>query len=512
MDSKSDKRYFPSFSKTTSKLTTIFLLGLLGLFVAAQIVFSPIIDNFFESFLKSYVGIEVPNELKRLPFKSILMIWPAILSVFIFIKFIKANMTWLIDKKEKIFVASLLLSYHLVGLTGRKVDITDFVFLVVLFLWLIYIFTNKHYKIIWSYWHLLLLVLLLSILLSIVNGDYMSLVFLLRVFKAFTVFFIMVNMIRDRETAIFSLKIYLSLATFSAVIGIFQEIIFFYSGISFFVAPFIQEANLGYMYESTFLGVLIRVPAFTGWYLNLDFFLITALVTGVNLMLYSVFTGKKERLFLLIALFLMSICLNLTFSFGSVLVVILAVIVSIFIRWRSLTFYFITIFLFGLLLTFSGFITDFVEEPKKYIAAQDVALRIDLLRQGIAGFINQHPFIGNGLMRGGKYISDVDGWAVHNNIVLIADELGLLGLFAYAALFFAAISRQVISILKLKNEKDKAVLLSSLIALISLMTVLQFQSLYLNVFLFMYLGLVDAICGALSYQVPSENNVIRKVV
>jgi O-antigen ligase len=109
-------------------------------------------------------------------------------------------------------------------------------------------------------------------------------------------------------------------------------------------------------------------------------------------------------------------------------------------------------------------------------------------------------------MRGGKYISDVDGWAVHSNIVLIADELGLLGLFAYAALFLTAVGKQVTSILKVKNEKDKAVLLSLLIALISLMTVLQLQSLYLNVFLFMYLGLVEGTRKALSYQVPSQSN------
>jgi O-antigen ligase len=423
-----------------------------------------------------------------------------------FIRVIKANITWLIDKKEKIFVASLLLSYHLVGLTGRKIDITDFVFLVVLFLWLIYIFANKHYKIIWSYWHLLFLILSLSILLSLLNGDYMSLVFLLRVFKAFTVFFIMVNMIRDRETAIFSLKIYLSLATFSAVIGIIQEIVFFYSGISFFVAPFVPEANVDYMYEATFFGEAVRVAAFTGWYLNLDYFLVTALVTGVNLMFYSVFSKRRERLFLLTALFLMSIGLFLTFSFGSVLVVILAVVISIFVRWRSLTLYFITIVFFGLLIVFSGFTTDSVEEVKQYMAKQDVALRLELLRQGIAGFIHRHPFIGAGLQRGGTYISDVDGWAAHNNIVLVADELGILGVFAYAALFLTAMGKQVTSILKMKNEKDKAVLLSLLISIIALMTDLQFQSLYLNVFLFMYLGLVEGTRKALSYKVPSESN------
>jgi len=311
-------------------------------------------------------------------------------------------------------------------------------------------------------------------------------------------------LIRDRETAIFSLKVYLLLATFSALIGILQEIIYFSSGIV--LVWFIPEHNRIYLWQSTFLGQLLRVPAFTGWYLNLDYLLSTALVIVANLMLYSVFKGKKVRLILLTALFLMLIGLILTFSTGSMLVVIFAVIISIFIRWRSLTIYFITIILIGLLVAYSsGFLTNFVEEPKKYIITEDIAIRIELLRDGIAGFFNRHPILGNGIGRGAKYTSNVDYWAVHNNIVLVADELGLLGLFAYAALYFAAISRQVVSIVKLKNEKDKAVLRSLLISLIALMAILQFQSLYLNIFLFMYLGFVEAIRGALSYQVDFKS-------
>lgn len=503
MLTKSDKRSFSiTFSTTALKLTTIFLLGL---FVAAQIVFSPVIDNSIKSFLRSYIGFELPRELEMIPFKSVLIFWLMVLSVFKFIRFIRTGVIWLINKKEKVFVTTLLLSFHLVGITSRKFDIPGLALLVVLFFWLIYIFTSEHHKIVWNHWYLLLLLFLFSILLSLVNCRPLTLVISLKFFPAFLAFFLIVNLIRDRETAIFSLKIYLLLATFSALIGIFQEIIYFFSGIV--LVWFIPEPNLIYMWQSTFLGKLLRVPAFTGWYLNLDYLLSTALVIGINLMLYSVFKGKKAMLILLTAFILMSIGLILTFSASSMLVVIMAVIVSIVIRWPSLKIHVPIFLVIMLLVFFSGFITNFLEEPKKYIITEDAAIRIDLLRDGIAGFFNRHPIFGNGIGTGAKYTSNVNQWAVHNNLVLVADELGLLGLFAYAALFFAAISRQVVSILKLKNEKDKAVLLSLLISLIALMTILQFQSLYLNIFLFMYLGLVEAVRGALSYQVPSENNI-----
>jgi O-antigen ligase len=498
VDAGEDRRPFPI---VLSKTAIVFFLGL---FVAAQIVFSPAIDNLIKSFLASYFGLALPRSFERIPFKSLLIFWLIVLSVFISMRFMKTGIIWLINNKEKIFITTLLLSCHLVGITSRKLDIPGFAVLAVLFFWLIYIFTSDNYRVIWNYWHLFILFFLFSIVLSLVNCRPITLVLFLRIIPAFIAFFLMVNLIRNRETAIFAVKIYLLLATFSALIGIFQEIIYFYSGI--LLVGVIPEANRIYMWEPTFLGQLLRVPAFTGWYLNLGYLLSTALLIGVNLLLYSVVKGLKEKLLLLTVLILISIGLILTFSHGIILMVILAIMVSIFIRWRSLTIHFVAFILIGLLVAYSsGFLTNFVEEPKKYIRTEDVAIRIDLLRDGITGFFNRHPILGNGLGRGAKYTSNVDNWAVHNNIVLVADELGLLGLVAYVALYVAAISRQVVSILKVRNEKDKAVLISLLISLIALVANLQFQYLYLNIFLFIYLGFVEAVRGALSYQVDLKS-------
>ena len=504
MDAKSDNRsFFIAFSKTASKLTALFFLGL---FVAMQIVFSPIIDNSIESFLRSSVGLEIPRELEMIPFKSVLLFWLIILSIFIFIRYIKAVVIWLIDRKEKVIITSILLSTQLVALTPGRIEISDFVVLAVLSVWFLHIFMNKEYKITWSPSYILILLFLLSVLLSFFNGKSLSLIRLFSVTKTIIVFFIMVNIIRDRETAIFSLKIYLLLATFSAIIGILQEIIFFYSGIP--LVGFIPEDIRDFMWEMTSLGKLMRVPAFTGWYLNLDYFLLTSLVIGVNLLFYSVFKGKKERLFLYIAMLLMSIAFYLTFSNSSMIVLLLIIIISIFIRWRSLSIHFITIFLAGILIAYlSGLLTNFIEEPEKYILTEDVRIRIDLLRDGLIGFFNRHPFIGNGIGTGNRYTSNVDLWGAHNMVVLIADELGLLGILTYGAFFFVFIYRQVISILRLKDRNDKAVSLSLLIALIAYIASMQFQSLYFNFFLFLYLGLMEGINRTLSYQAPFESNV-----
>ena len=415
-------------------------------------------------------------------------------------------MVWLINNKEKVFVTSILLSSQLIAVTGGRIEISDFTALGVLFLWLLSIFKDKEYKIILSPWHILLFLFLLSVLLSVFNGDLISLSKLPAVFKEIIIFFIMVNIIRNREIALFSLKIFFSVITFSAIIGILQEILFFFTGIE--LIGYVGEEIRRYMWEITPLGLLMRVPALTSWYTILANFLLIGIVVGVNLILYSVLTGKKERLFLYMAVPLMSIALILTFSHSTMIVLLLAIIGSIFIRWRSLSIHFATIFLAGILLAyFSGFMTDFVEEPKRYLITEDVRVRIELLRDGLTGFFNRHPFIGNGMGTGFQYTSNVDHWAVHNNVVLIADELGLFGILAYGALFSVLIYRQVISILRLKDRKDKAVSLSLLIALIAYMVSIQAQAQYFDFFLLMYLGLMEAIIRTLSYQVPLESNV-----
>jgi len=491
-----------SFGKTASKLIAIFFLGL---FVAAQVTFSPFIDNSIESFLRSSVGLELPHELKMIPFKSVLIFWLLILSLFILRRFIRTGIVWLFERKEKVFVTFLLLSTQFMALTPGRLEINDFALLAVVFLWFPYIVLNKEYKIIWSPRYTLLLLFLLSVFLSVFIGGRQSANRLPGNIKNVAFFFLLVNIIRERETAISSLKIFLSITTFSAIIGVLQEIIYLLTGVV--IVGFVQERAKQYMWESTPLGNLIRVPALTGWYVILANVILIALVIGVNLILYSVITKERERLFFYIAMLIMAVALFLTFSHSTILVLLLAIIVSILIRWRSLSIHFVTIFLVVILIAyFSGFLTDFAEQPKRYIMTEDVSTRLELLRDGIAGFFNRHPFIGNGIGKGRGYTSNIDGWPVHNNIVLVADELGLLGILIYGSLFFVLIYRQAVFVLKLKNKRDKAISLSVFIGLIFYLTNLLAQAQDIDIFIFTYFGLTEAIIRSLSHPVTLESS------
>jgi cell division protein FtsW (lipid II flippase) len=181
------------------------------------------------------------------------------------------------------------------------------------------------------------------------------------------------------------------------------------------------------------------------------------------------------------------------------------------IRWPSLKIY-VPLFLVILLLGFfSEIIPHFLADPKKYLMTEDLSIRIELLRDGITGFLNRHPFIGNGIGTGHKYTSNIDLWPVHNNFVLIADELGLFGLLTYCIFFFAFIFRQAMSILKLKNTKDRAIALSLFIAFIAYLINLQVQAQHIDFFIFLYLGLTEAIIRTLSYQTAIGISIKTKV-
>lgn len=495
MSQKINRNYFSIvLSKTILKLSLIFIFGF---FVATQITFSPVIDCFIKFFLRSYIGLELPQILEKIPFKYIFLFWFLIMFVFIIKRILKTGITvWLIENKEKIFITLLIISSQFIALTGGKLEISDFTALSILFLWCIYTIADKEYKIIWTPLYISLLFFFLSILLSVVNGGQMSFFKLPAVLKSITVFFLMINMIRNREITLFSLKIFISITTLSAIIGIFQEIIYFYTGIE--IVGVINEDAKRFMWETTSYGTLMRIPAFTSWYTILANYLSIALIIGINIILYPILK-KKEKIFLYIAMILMSIALYLTFSYSSILIVLSAFFISIMIRWPSLRIY-LPVFL-GLILLgfFSGFIPDFLSEPKKYFITEDLAIRIELLRDGITGFLNRHPLIGNGIGTGHRYTSNVDLWPVHNNFILIADELGLFGLFAYCIFFSIFIFRQAITILKLKNIKDKAVSLSLFLAFIAYLINLQVQAQHIDFFIFLYMGLTEAINSTLSH-------------
>jgi len=333
-------------------------------------------------------------------------------------------------------------------------------------------------------------------MISYLNADFITVARSLpSVIKALLSFFLLVNIVRDRKLAIFALKAFLIIMTLSAIAGILQELLYKTTNIAF--VGLIQKGREEYMWKDNSFGHFLRVPAFSGWYIVFSGYLLISIIVSLNLRLYSIIKDKKHKCLVDIAILLMSVALLFTFSNSAFLSLGLLVGVSILIRWRRHIIHILAVSI--LVMTIGMVVLDhfhktkgFTEDVKAHLINTELAIRIELLREGISGFSHRHPFIGIGLSRGVKYTSDPVGWPVHNNFVLVADEIGMLGVFVYYSFFIALIGSVSFTILSLKDKTDKNILLSLLLGLITYMVNLQAQPAFIESFLFIYLGLLEA--------------------
>jgi O-antigen ligase len=394
--------------------------------------------------------------------------------------------------KQETYILLIILSLQLTALSGVRLEVSDFVIIGIVFLLFIYLFRNSHYTIRISPISLIILALLFFSILSATAGGLNSLISTSNLFKSILIFFLVVNFIRTKNHVIFTIKALILVTTFSAIIGIVQEIIYVLTGAS--LVGFVAENMKPMMYQETSFGRLLRVPAFTGLHAVLVNYIVVSIIIAINLLLYSVIKKRKEKLIFFISIVLMFTALLLTFSNSGLLVISLAIIVSIYSRWRHLAIHFTLILLVAVVISWLvGYVEDFKNTMNLDISLRgDLGIRLHLMKAGIIGFFSQHPLIGVGIGNGSQYTQNINHWPVHNAFLLIADEVGVFGLLAYLFLFGAVVIRQLIVIVRLTNHDDKAIMISLLLGLIGVIVNLQFHPSYSDSYIFLFIAIVES--------------------
>ena len=189
--------------------------------------------------------------------------------------------------------------------------------------------------------------------------------------------------------------------------------------------------------------------------------------------------------------------LVLTFSKDSLLATCIALTMSVFLKWRSYVIHFIMILaLLFVLGHFCGIFDPFYRGGVSFIHAKATELgedRIEMDRQGLEGFLHGSFFlIGQGTGNGKKYTSHHRGWPAHNAFILAADELGIFGLLVYLSLFIFAIYRLIFINLAAKELQDKVISKGLLCGFIAYCIILQFHAGYIEVPLWLYLGIIES--------------------
>jgi hypothetical protein len=333
-------------------------------------------------------------------------------------------------------------------------------------------------------------------------GGFVSLFPLPSVLKLVLAYYLVVNLIPTRKHAYYTMWFLVVITSGSAVIGIFQEIVYVSTGEE--LVGFISDSVRKYMYEPTALGPVLRVPAFTGWYVVLGNLLVVAILFLVNLLFYGVIDRPRETRAAYVLVAIMLVGMALTFSRSSELCLAMGLVISAVLRWHG---YLIHMTLGAIVLVFLCYITGIVDLFIEAVQADltylgDLGTRIELLERGIKGFFHRHPWLGAGIGHATEYTANIDRWPVHNAIVLIADEMGIVGVLGFL-IFLANTGTKLFGYwLRAESDRDRGIIAAIIAAFVGLIINLQFHPSYRDFFIFLLFGVFEGVSRAFGTQHP----------
>jgi hypothetical protein len=358
--------------------------------------------------------------------------------------------------------------------------------------WFVHVFVVKEYKIVGSPLHFFNLALLICAILSMTNSGLLIAFNMLPLVKAMIFSFFIVDIVRSKEWTVYFLKTLLVVTVLSALIGIFQEIVFLLRGT---ILVEVDQKSLKFILESTPFGTFLRVPAYTGMHLFLANYLVISILIGLNAFLYfNTIMTRREKSFLKFAIVIMAAALVLTFSKTNMLGLAFGITLSIFMKWRQRSIHFVFLLLLVLVATYYFGLWDMAYKhfAKDLELSGDLGLRVQLMKRGIEGFIYKYTLLGVGIGRGGEYTRDVMGWGAHNAFILAADEVGIIGFTVFLSLFMYAFYRLITAISVLKEPYEKNLVKMLLAGLTAYVVNIQFQPDFLSYYNWLLIGFIES--------------------
>lgn len=451
-----------------------------GLLVVSDPFLTNIAANFYITFLGKNIFKLYPYEITSIFFIFVLCYYlgKRILRM-VFVKFEKMALVAIIGFSQTI-------ALHKLDLLDGADMMIGIVFIITMFKALI-----KKEEINLSLLVILDIFLFSFLVIASINGGIYSLITGLICIKLTMLTVIITNLIYNESLLKFYIKCLIIATTASSVIAIIQEIIFVTTGI---IAIGISETeSIKYMFEETAFGTFLRVPAFIVSYKMFAFYLVTNILIIFNYFLYVRPENIKKKIYLIIALFLMTVALMLTFSWDSMLALAVCVLLSILVRSpRFIVYYFLVAVALFLVVYFAGFIDDIKSTFFTEFSWGEYRIRVQLDREGIYGFLNRYPFIGVGNRNGAEYTSSYWTWPAHNAIILALDEVGIFGFIAYLLPIIYTLLTLVMLNISITDCKNKALARGLLFSIICLLIILMTHAGWFENVLWMYMSLTQA--------------------
>jgi hypothetical protein len=331
-----------------------------------------------------------------------------------------------------------------------------------------------------------------TLTLSSVNGPPVRLFLSLFTMSKFIFLsFLMANFIYRKDLLQFTIKWLVIVSTASAALGILQEMLFKIFDLLLLGSTY--KTKMKFIFEYSAYGKFLRVPGFFEFYRLHALFLVSSIAVVFNRYIYRIPNERSEKFLYVGQLGVMCIALFLTFSKDAILSLMLVLIMSLLVRWPFLIIHMIVggLFLVSLILA-SGFGDGMLRAFWSEISFGESHIRLQLAREGCIGFF-RHPWLGTGVGNGDKYTSHFFGWPAHNSFIQAADEIGLIGFFAFCLIlgytFFILLKENLV--VDAQSETG-AILRGLLFGFVALVVGIQFHPMYLEKFHWLYMGIAQA--------------------
>jgi O-antigen ligase len=452
---------------------------ILGIFIGLLITIDPIITIWADSITE--LNIFGHDLLKLYPFEVTSILFLTIILIMTVYLYLKSR---IYPMKDKILIALIIASPQFKSLSIGFIEVTDIFILFFFTLWLIDV--NKEDRFVLNTpLQLLVLLLVFSSTLSVINGGIESLLILLRLFKTIVYSFILISLIRNRDDFIWLFRSLFILLALSSLIAILQEVLFLTTGM--LVVGKVSASALDLMFQNTFLGFILRAPAFFGYP---QAFARTLAFTIPVLLLFLLDAGMRRYFNIrsyLICLSLMSVAIFLTYSRPSWIGAIVGVAIFTYIKKPSLLIHFAIAILIVITL---GLITGLAGDVQKVVYEEiklggDLQDRLTLAKESLEK-VDRHLLIGAGLGKGARYTANVHNWPAHNGFILSIVNTGLIGFVLYS-LSFVYIYIRMLTIIFHKDDITRVISLGMLSGVSGYLIAIQFMTGFMDHGYFIYI-------------------------
>lgn len=299
--------------------------------------------------------------------------------------------------------------------------------------------------------------------------------------------FLILNAIKTEVDLNRFIRLYIVLSIITSIIALSQVGLYFIVGTNYsFSAPEIKK-----VFASP-IGLLPRVTALfshpnllatdiSPLFIMLSFFLVTPGLLSKTARHLTVFT-----------LGIMLIPIFFSCSRGTWVAVGFGLIVIFFVTRPDLLLKKLVLFLLALTILWLTGVIDLAYDTLVEINSASVSARLGLFSLGLLA-LKSNPVLGFGWGNFASYSGNTWGLSVHNVLLQVMSETGIVGFITYFAMIGYVFRRVIGQIVRTRNSKNRTVLEAYLTALVTLMINNMFHQVAWSNFSFILLTLGEAI-------------------